>query len=336
MVRKTGKNVSLTDVARVAGVSANTVSRVVRGDPEVASDTRQRIAELIRKLNYRPNYAARSLVGNRTGMIQILLAAPLEHGHATALLEIVDALAESGFQILISDCAKHSGDYRYLLKPEDLIPFQVDGILVLGGLKSSARLAHGVSCLGPTVIVFGDIKTNETISSVYVDNAQGEEHATTHLISQGTKYLVHLAGPKDWLDANKRRSAFIRTCESAKVKHEVIDLGTWDSSQAFEVISQMKVLPDGIVASNDRIAMGAMKALHKRKVKIGTECKVIGFDNIYEAEYLIPSLSTVRQPYQEVGKKAVQLLRCLISEQKFRSIKIAPELIIRESSIGDL
>lgn len=178
--RRAPKKVSLADIARKAGVSTNTVSRVVRGDPEVSEKTRARIAKLVEELGYVPNYAARALAAKRTNVLQVVLAAPMFHGHGTVLLSILNASAQAGYHVSLSYAYGPDGQLR-----SDFAPFDVDGVIILGGQDPTIDVAIESGKRFPTVLVLTSEQGLDGISTVAVDNVRGARLATEHLLAQG-------------------------------------------------------------------------------------------------------------------------------------------------------
>lgn len=321
----------LTDVARRAGVSTNTVSRVVRDDPEVADATRKRIRALLDELNYKPNLAARALASNRTGVLHVLLATPLFHGHAQTFLAIMNASAQAGFHLSISNA--------HGLSPRDreyhgAVPMDVDGIIIVGGVAPAVDLATRLGEQTPTVLLMTGEHNLSGVSTVSVDNSLGERLATEHLIGLGMTSLVHLAGPSDWVDAVQRRDAFVAACEAAGIEPSVITHDSWEASAGYDLVLGMDEVPDGIVAANDQLAMGAMRALTERGISVPGQAKIIGFDGMAGTDYVVPPLSTVRQPFGRIGLTAVKHLRKMLDGAPAIDTVIEPELVIRASTAG--
>ena len=171
--RPVAKKVSLADIARRAGVSTNTVSRVVRGDPEVSEKTRARIAKLVEELGYVPNYAARALAAKRTNVLQVVLAAPMFHGHGRVLLSILNASSQAGYHVSLSYAYGPDGQLR-----NDFAPFDVDGVIILGGQDPTIDVAIEAGKRFPTVLVLTSEKGLDGISTVAVDNVRGARLAT--------------------------------------------------------------------------------------------------------------------------------------------------------------
>ena len=193
--RPAAKKVSLADIARRAGVSTNTVSRVARGDPEVSEKTRARIAKLVEELGYVPNYAARALAAKRTNVLQVVLAAPMFHGHGRVLLSILNASAQAGYHVSMSYAYGPDGQLR-----NDFAPFDVDGVIILGGQDPTIDVAIESGKRFPTVLVLTSEKGLDGISTVAVDRLpQGIQTANDQLALGAMRYIYERGGvvPRD-------------------------------------------------------------------------------------------------------------------------------------------
>ncbi len=323
------KRVSLADVARHAGVSANTVSRVVRGDPEVADSTRANITALLHEMGYRPNYAARALAGKRTGVIHVLMAAPMFHGHGQTLLHVLNAASDAGLSVSISSVYMSNGHVT-----SDAIPFRVDGIVILGGQDPVIEMAMKLARTTPTTLLLSSETNIDGVSTVSVDNVLGSRVATDHLLRGGVTDIVHLMGPAGWNDAHQRRKGFEEACaqSDASLNVEIIECGSWNAVDGFDATYSMGRIPQGIVASNDQIALGAMRAVRELGGELPHDTRVVGFDDEAGAQCFSPPLTTIRQPFDRVGRTAIRQIVDLIAGRPPQDFIIPPELVIRTSS----
>ncbi|MEO7588061.1 MAG: LacI family DNA-binding transcriptional regulator [Arachnia sp.] len=324
-----GERPNLADVAKRAGVSSQTVSRVVRGADVVAKDTRERVLAIVAELGYQPNLAARSLSQRRTGVVHVVNATPLFHGHARTFLEVVAALGELGLHTSMS--VLRLGEELTLNR---LIPMGVDGVVILGGHSRSSRWAEVAERL-PVVFVGQRAGLPASVSSVGVDQAHGASLATRHLIAQGRARLLHICGPRDWLDAEERRDGFVQACDEAGVPFDKLSSPTWDAQSAYDVTAALPPGVDGVFASNDHLALGVMRRLHEHGRDIPGDVSVVGFDDAEGSACFWPPLSTIRQPFHEVGHAAVSQLTRLMDGGAAEHSLIQPELIVRGSSKGN-
>lgn len=325
--RQSPKKVSLADVAALAGVSTNTVSRVVRGDEEVADKTRKRITQLLHEMGYRPNLAARALASNRTGVLHVLLAAPMFHGHARVLVSVLHAGAQAGYHVSLSNAYGVDG-----VGMDDVTPFNVDGVIILGGQDPTVELALEIGRRLPTVLVLTSERKMDSISTVAVDNVRGAKLATEHLLRQGLTDLMHISGPRGWSDAVGRRRGFELACQEAGIQGRIIESDSWNAQDGYDVLRSQATLPEGIQTANDQLALGAMRAISEHGASIPHDVRLVGFDDMDGAECFVPPLTTIRQPFDRVGRTAVRLVCSMMNGEGPQDITIEPELVIRSSS----
>lgn len=321
------RRASLADVAKLAGVSSQTVSRVVRDIGVVADDTRERVLAAVEELSYRPNLAARSLSNRRTGVIHIINATPLFHGHARTYIEIVAVLGELGFQAS-SSLLPFDRD----ITPDKLFPIGVDGVVVLGGHSRSSQWAEEVHAEVPVIFVGQQAGLPESVPSVGVDQRHGAWLATRHLLGTGRRRLMHICGPKDWLDAEERRDGFLAACAEAGVEYAKVSSPDWEAISGHRLAGEIPADVDGIFASNDQLALGVMRRLHERGIRIPEDIAVVGYDDSVGSDCFWPPLTTVRQPFAEVARGAVSQLVEVMEGGQPRHELIKPCLVVRESA----
>ncbi len=324
-----GRRASLADVAKLAGVSSQTVSRVVRGASVVAPETRERVLAAVEELGYRPNLAARSLSRRRTGVIHIVNATPLFGGHARTFLSLVSELGSLGYQTSVAGAPDSAASTL-----DQLVPLGVDGIVVLGGHRQSADLVSVIHGRIPAVFVGQSNGLPDDVASVAIDQELGARLATEHLASNGRKRLLHICGPSDWFDAHERRDGFLAACERAGVEPAKVSAGSWAPRSGYELGELFPGDVDALFASNDHLALGALRWLAENGRRVPEDIAVVGFDDVEGADCFQPPLTTLRQPHLEVGQNAVAHLAELINGGPARHTLLAPELIIRESTRG--
>ncbi|MFV0429240.1 MAG: LacI family DNA-binding transcriptional regulator [Arachnia sp.] len=323
------KVASLADVAQLAGVSSQTVSRVVRGSTAVAPDTRQRVLAAVERLGYQPNLAARSLSQRRTGVVHLINATPLFHGHARTYVEVVRALALLGYH---TSTAMVPTTGPHLLNR--VLPLGVDGVVVLGGHSGSGEWAALAASRVPVVFVGHAQMLPDDVSSVAVNQVSGAREATTYLLETGCRQLLHLCGPPDWVDARKRRDGFLAVCAERGVDYLKLSASSWDASVGYRLAEEIPPQIDGVFASNDQLALGVMRRLHEFGRRIPEDVSVIGFDDADGADCYWPPLTTVRQPLRAIAQAAVTQLASLISGQPAQITVFEPQLVVRASTKG--
>lgn len=337
---------TLYDVARAAGVSTATVSRVVHGQDRVRDSTRQRVLEVIEELGYVPDAAAQSMARQRKeviGLVTIESREPDTDIEQEGLLFTEEVLRgvelvlnEVGWSVLISvlRAADRPRAYQRLQK----ISAKTDGMLIEEGIVTSAELARLAARL-PIALVSGPLGEPHA-DVVDADNRSGTTALTRHLIEEhGRTRLFYIAGPSEAPDARDRRGAFE---EAVAVYPEATVTGFFEGRFAAmsgqlavrEILGAPgRTLPDAIVCGNDQMAIGAMRELQAAKIRVPADIAVAGFDDIHVGAMLTPALTTVRQPMRLLGERACSLLLERIADPALprRAEQLPTELVIRES-----
>ena len=337
--------VTLRDVAVRAGVSPKTVSRVVNHQGEIREATRQRIQTAIEDLGYRPNVLARSLIHKRTHTLAAV-AWGIEYFGPSRTITGIELQAEdlgySVFLILVREPGKH--DHKQIL--DTLLSRRVDGIIWAVPEVGENRQWLSADGLGQLpAIVFLSMHGQPGVSVVAVDNRGGAQRATTHLIENGRRRIGIIDGPMAWWEARERHAGWRSALQAAGLPAEdsLVVESYWSSAggvQAMRELLQREPDIDGVFASSDQIALGALKAIYDSGRGVPEDIAIVGFDNIPESEFFRPSLTTVRQGLGEVGRVAVKQVHQMIEDhgessavQSGAVTTIQPELIIRSSSI---
>ena len=333
----------MADVARLAGVSHQTVSRVLNDHPNVRPHTRERVLAAIRELAYRPNAAARTLVTRRTHTLGVISFDTTLYGPASMLYGIERA-AHHDYYVSITSLA--SLDRRSVLDAVDRFLSQgVEGIIVIAPQTSAVAALGHVPPHVPLVAVGCGTRTANTsvpLPSVAIDNAAGAASATRYLLDLGHETVYHVAGPGTWLDAQERVDGWRTALHDAGAQEPVILIGDWSASSGYELgqrLARMKGVGEagGVTAvfcGNDTMALGVMRALNEAGRRVPEEVSVVGFDDVPESGYYLPPLTTVRQDFGEVGRRALGALigRMTAPEESPPRIRVAPELVVRGSA----
>jgi len=334
--------VTIKDVAALCGVSTQTVSRVINNRPDVAPDTRERIEGAIASLGYRPSAVARTLVARRSNAIGVLLAGMGYTGTVSTLRGIIDESANLGLTVLIAELPE--GDSLDDPRPavSALVERHVDGIIM-----SVPAVGHAVDRIKAVLpdrhepVVFVKAGVSDRYSSVLVDNAAAVEDVVDHLVSIGRTRIGHISGPANWHEARDRRQGWQRAMDKHRLEADLAlcEEGDWSpQSGAVAMSALLDRVPDldAVVAANDRMAMGAMHTLRSRGLRIPDDIAVTGFDDIEEAAWFAPPLTSVEQPLAEMGRQAVRRLWAEFDGSATGPIAIPlrAELMIRESTIG--
>ena len=323
----------MSDVGRLAGVSHQTVSRVINGSPHVRPETRERVVKAMMELGYRPNFLARALVTGRSRTLGVVSFDTTLYGPASTLLGIERAAHEEDYFIIVASL-KALDRESVADAVERLRRHGVDGILAITPLEGAAdALLHAP---GDAPLLAVEAGPDDSVPVVAVDQIAGAAMATQHLLDLGHECVWHIAGPWEFLEARERREGWRATLERAAVEQPEPLTGDWSARAGYDLGRRLSRDPDvtAIFVANDQMALGVLRALHEQGRRVPGEVSVVGFDDIPEAPYFLPPLTTVRQDFDEVGNRSVRLLLRMIEAGEARpsAPRVEPELIVREST----
>ena len=326
-----GRAPILADVARLAGVSSQTVSRVVNGASSISPETRARVEAAIERLGYRPNRAARALVRGRTGIVGVITTGSGYFGPSTIQRSIEDAARTDG--LFASSVSLDTVTPATLaVSVEHLVRLAVEGIIVIAGQDDAVEVARQRTVGVPVVLVEGDLTRAQW--TVGVDQVAGAQTAVRHLLDLGHREIVHLAGPDDWSEARARRDGWRAEMAAAGQRPLEPLSGDWSSASGYAAgRAVLDSEATAVFCANDQMALGLLSALHGAGRRVPEDLSVVGFDDIPETPYLIPPLTTVRQDFVGVGQRAVAMLRAAIEGLPPVSTELVqPELVVRAST----
>lgn len=327
---------AMTDVARVAGVSHQTVSRVLNGHQSVRPATRDRVLAAIEELGYRPNLAARALVTGRSRTLGLVTLETTLFGPVTTLYGIERAAREAGYFVSVVSVgtAIDPGSLEDALAR--LRAQGVAGVILIAPLTSSLLAMPSLPIDLPVVVVEGD--PEGAFATATVDQRAGARAATEHLIGLGHRAIAHVAGPPEWLEAHQREAGWRAALADAGLAGEVVLAGDWTARSGYEAGLALAEIAEvtAVFVANDHMALGVLRALHERGRKVPEEISVVGFDDIGEAEYFTPSLTTVHQDFDELGRRSLDLLLCQLdaSGPAAERLVIPPRLVERRSTVA--
>jgi DNA-binding LacI/PurR family transcriptional regulator len=325
----------MADVARLAGVSHQTVSRVLNGHPNVRPPTRQKVLAAIRELAYRPNAAARTLVTRRTHTLGVISFDTMLYGPASMLYGFERAAHDAYF---VSIANLPALDRRSMLDVVDRFLGQgIEGIIVIATQDTAvAALAH-VPAEVPLVAL--GCGTKAPVTSVAIDNAEGGAAATRYLLGLGHRTVYHVAGPSECLDAAERLDGWRQALREAGAAEPPVLTGDWSAASGYELGRRLACNPGltAVFCGNDPMALGVIRALAEQGLRVPRDVSIVGFDDVPEAGFYLPPLTTVRQDFGEVGRLALRTLTDRMTgaiPPGPRVVRVAPELIIRASAAG--
>jgi DNA-binding LacI/PurR family transcriptional regulator len=324
----------MTDVAKLAGVSHQTVSRVLNGSPQVRPATRERVLVAMRELDYRPNSAARALVTGRSQTLGVVSFDTTLFGPASTLYAIERAAHDAGYFITI--VSLEALDRASVLSAVERLRMQgVDGILVIAPLEGAGEALVALPRDLPLVAV--EAGPADALPVVAVDQLAGAALATRHLLELGHPTVAHIGGPPEFLEAAQRVDGWRSTLQAAGAVVPPVLLGDWSPRSGYELARRL-LADDGVSAifvANDQMALGVLRALHEAGYDVPRQVSVVGFDDIPEAQYYTPPLTTVRQDFGEIGRRSLRLMVAMIEDEGEGPPSpplVAPELVLRSST----
>ena len=338
------QRVTIRDVAAAAGVSHQTVSRVINHRPDVAEETRRRVWQIIEELNYHPSAIARSLTRQRSFTLGVVTAGLKYVGPSRTLNGITKQAEEMGYTLVLKELPRFdANDIQPLLN--SLMARQVDGIIwAVPEIGTNRVWLEGQLPELAAPIIFLTMRARPGLSSVSVDNYKGGCLATEHLLQQGYQQIGHISGPLDWWEARQRMAGWQDTLRQAgrPVADHHWAAGNWSAASGERAIGPLlDAYPemDAMFVANDQMALGVLQVACRQGLRVPQDLAVVGFDGIPETAYYWPPLTTVYQDLRELGCTAVRELTKAVEagyQQEAPvspvTLSLQPELIVRESS----
>ena len=326
----------MSDVGRLAGVSHQTVSRVINGSRHVSPATRARVLAAMEELDYRPNSIARALATGRTRTLGVVSFDTTLYGPASTLFGIERAAHQAGYFIIVASL--RALDRATVTEAVDRLRVQgVEGILVIVSEAAGAAALLEASLELPVVAV--EAGPDHGIPVVAVDQRSGATLATRHLLDLGHPTVHHVSGPPASIEAQLRIAGWRATLEAAGADVPAPLIGDWSARSGYHVGRRLARDRDAraVFVGNDQMALGVLRALHEADRRIPEDLSVVGFDDIPESPYFSPPLTTVRQDFGEVGSRSLLVLVRAIAafaagEPPPGGSLVAPELVVRGST----
>jgi DNA-binding LacI/PurR family transcriptional regulator len=298
---------SMLDVARRAGVSHQTVSRVLNEHPHVRESTRARVREAIEQLGYRPNSAARALARGRYQTIGVVAPRSTLFGPVSLLAAFEEQAAGSGFSVTVS-WVRRLDEESIGDAVERHLDQGVAGIVVIAPVESALPALAQLPATLPAISIDG-VPTG-SVTSVSIDQAEGARIATRHLLAAGHPTVWHVTGPADWFDAAGRVRGWCEALREAGASVPPTVPGDWSAASGYRAGQLLGRMPEvtAVFTANDAQAVGLLRALHELGRVVPRDVSVVGFDDVPDAAYLIPPLTTVRQDFDAVARRALEVL----------------------------
>lgn len=330
--------VTIDDIARIAGVSKATVSRVINDNPKgVGNATRQKVKDVIEQLGYNPSLLERGIALARTKSLGLIIP-DITNPFFPELVKAVEKQAtQQGYTVILGNTDFSSEKEQIYLST--FINKRVDGIILTTTSNNIGSIQHHLKKYNiPCVMLDRSLEDllNENSAGVFVDNEYAAFLACEHLLLHGHKKIAFLGGPQELSTSHERFKGYAAALYQYNVAYDqqLVCSGDYTMKSGYDAVmtlSKQAIAFTGIVASNDAMAIGAIRALHQLNVPIPEQVEIIGFDNIEFSEMTDPPLSTIQQPTSDMGKLAVRLLLDLIAgkEPAIRYCRLQAKLILR-------
>jgi DNA-binding LacI/PurR family transcriptional regulator len=335
----------MADVAQVAGVSHQTVSRVLSNHPNVKETTRAEVLRAIEELGYRRNSSARALVTRRTLTLGVVACNPTLFGPASTLFGLEEAARDEGYMVSAVTLRRYTA--KALEEAIDhLSDWGVEGIVVIVPHREAVAALAELKLPFPVVTVEGGHTL--PIPGVSVDQDLGARLVTGHLLAAGHRTVWHVAGPPDWLEAGARVAGWRATLEEAGVEVPAPLIGDWTPLSGYRAGQELagrvaagaprrrSAQVTAVFVANDQMALGVMRAFREAGLSVPGQVAIAGFDDIPEAEFFAPPLTTVRQDFAAVGQASIRMLISRLESGTVAGdaerVVIEPRLIVRGSS----
>ncbi|TXN32442.1 LacI family DNA-binding transcriptional regulator [Lacisediminihabitans profunda] len=323
---------NITDVARLAGVSHQTVSRVLNNENTVRPSTKARVEAAIAELHYRPSMVARALVTRKTRTIGLISTGNPLYGPSSTALGFNEAAREAGYQV--TSASMSTSDRGAILEAIDVLVAQnVEALVLIASDVASIEAVQDLELQVPLITAESSGRMGG--HSVSIDQFRGAELATSYLADLGHRRIVHLAGPSTSLDAAERERGWRSVLASRGLETREPVAGDWSPESGYAAAERLLGGGDftAIFAANDQMALGVLHALSDRGLPVPGRISIVGFDDIPEAAHFIPPLTTVRQDFGELGRRIMESLLEVLRGQEFgEPVRTEPRLIERASA----
>lgn len=332
--------ITIKDIARILGISASTVSRALKDHPDISIETKKAVNELAAQLKYQPNAIALSLKQSRSNTIGVIIPEIVHHFFSSVISGIEDVAYNAGFTVMI--CQSSEKYDREMANADMLAAHRVDGVLV-SIAKEATNFDHlrMLRDKGIPLVFFDRIVPGMDCDQVLIDDEEAAYKATKHLIEHGRKRIAHFSGPEHLMIGRNRREGYLRAIREAGLPEDsslIIQADNYEKAVvAVRELFDKGQLPDGIFATNDLTAVGAMQGLQKLGVEIPKQIAIVGFSDGRLSGITNPTLSSVDQHGYDMGSIATELLlqRILNEDDNYTPVTriLEGKLVVRESSI---
>jgi DNA-binding LacI/PurR family transcriptional regulator len=327
-----GRAANIFDVARLAGVSHQTVSRVINDLPNVRPSTRARVEQAIAQLHYSPSPAARALVTKRTRTIGLVTPGISDYGPTSIAMHF--NFAARAARYAVESVSAPPGDPKSFRAVVDaLLRQRVDAMVLVVVDLEVLELVRNLDLSIPVVIAASAARRGPGIVSI--DQYRGARTAVRHLAELGHTRILHVAGPRNATDASERVRGW--RDELAERRLEIVPpvFGDWSAASGYRLGSELDIEPGAAVfVGNDQMSIGLFSALRERHLRVPEDISVVGFDDVPEAGYLFPPLTTIRQDFDTLGELIMQKVLVAVEESNppTEDTPLPTHLILRQST----
>ncbi|UFU08448.1 LacI family DNA-binding transcriptional regulator [Ruania halotolerans] len=322
----------MNDVAKMVGVSHQTVSRVLNDHPNVRPETREKVLEAIEALGYRRNSAARALVTRRSATVGIVTSGSMQFGPATTLAVLEQSARAAGYFVSVATADEPTPETMTQIFGS-FMDQSVEGIVVIAPEERVANAARAASAHVPVLLLAAMDAQPGDPTIVHVDQRSGTRLLVRHLLELGHRDLVHVTGPPDWFDAIARRDAWRAELAMAGVLPRDEIAGDWTADAGYRAGQRLLTnLPDAVFAANDQTALGLLHAFADGGVRVPEDVSVVGYDDVQGSDHFIPPLTTVRQDFDALGRHAMDVLIGAVTGRLLAPVPIPPQLLVRAST----
>lgn len=300
----TGRAPSIRDVARLAGVSYQTVSRVINNSSQLRPETAAKVRSAIAELKFVPNQAARALATSRSRLIGVLSPRATTYGVATMVQSVESAARAAGYRLTLATLATSAAD-DVRTSIDRLMQQSIEGLIAVAPQARVIPILDELRLPVPVQIVSSTARDGRRDS--HNDQVAGAQAAVRHLIELGHSRILHIAGPRDWIEADHRMQGYLAEMDANDLPPRPPVLGDWTAQYGFEAGIELLRTEDAtaVFAGNDHMALGFMHAVRAIGRSVPEDLSVVGFDDVPEAAHLWPPLTTVRQDFAGIGHRAV-------------------------------
>ncbi|XCB29799.1 LacI family DNA-binding transcriptional regulator [Arcanobacterium hippocoleae] len=321
--------VTMADVASRAGVSLQTVSRVVQNKANVSKATRERVQAVVRELNYEPDINAQILASGRSRSIGVITVGDIYFG-MQKLFTAVEARARRAGRYVVSASVPENDPSELVSAMKYMRARGVLASVVLAQNPAIIPVLENTPVNRGVLVMSGKHRLSDYVT-IGFDQVSGSRELTAHLLSS-TDSILHIAGPLSAQDAMERLAAYQEVCAEAGAAARWVSANGWSAEAGYNLGRDLNPVPQAIFAASDRIAIGLMRALSERRLEAGKDYLLGGFDDIAEAAYLRPALTTVRQDFSLLAQEVIANLEEIIAGKEPCAVQVQTALIVRESA----